>query len=92
MTKYQTSSIRVARVAVIVIFAVIAIGFLSSRAASAHCDGLDGPVVKAAQKALQTGDVNQVLIWVRPQDEDEIKAFSAQAQPASAGVRRPLLF
>jgi hypothetical protein len=33
----------------------------------------DGPVVKAAQRDLQTGDVNQVLVWVRPQDEDEIK-------------------
>ena len=73
MTRYRTSSIRVARVAVIVIFAVIAIGFLSSRAASAHCDGLDGPVVTAAQRALETGDVNPVLIWVRPQDDDEIK-------------------
>jgi len=73
MTSYRTSSIRVARVAVIVIFAVIAIGFLSSRAASAHCDGLDGPVVTAAQRALETGDVNPVLIWVRPQDDDEIK-------------------
>lgn len=73
MTKYRTSSIRVARVAMIVIFAVIAIGFLSSRAATAHCDGLDGPVVTAAQRALETGDVNPVLIWVRPQDDDEIK-------------------
>ena len=92
MMKHQTSSARMARVALIAALAVIAVGFLAVRAASAHCDGLDGPVVKAAQKALQTGDVNQVLIWVRPQDEDEIKAFSAQAQPASAGVRRPLLF
>ena len=91
MMKHQTSSARMARVALIAALAVIAVG-LAVRAAPAHCDGLDGPVVKAAQKALQTGDVNQVLIWVRPQDEDEIKAFSAQAQPASAGVRRPLLF
>ena len=73
MTSYRTSSIRVARVAIIVIFAVIAIGSLSSRTASAHCDGLDGPVVTAAQRALETGDVNPVLIWVRPQDDDEIK-------------------
>lgn len=70
MTSYRTSSIRVA---IIVIFAVIAIGSLSSRTASAHCDGLDGPVVTAAQRALETGDVNPVLIWVRPQDDDEIK-------------------
>jgi hypothetical protein len=26
--------------------------------ARAHCDGMDGPVVKAAQRALQASDVN----------------------------------
>ncbi|MBI2359889.1 MAG: hypothetical protein HYV04_13505 [Deltaproteobacteria bacterium] len=41
--------------------------------ALAHCDGLDGPVVKAAQKAVDTGNVNLVLIWVEKQDEAEIK-------------------
>jgi hypothetical protein len=30
-------------------------------------------VVKAAQAALESGDVNGVLIWVRPQETDEIK-------------------
>ena len=39
----------------------------------AHCDGLDGPVVKAAQKALETGNANLVLIWVQKKDEGEIK-------------------
>ena len=38
-----------------------------------HCDTLDGPVVKAAQKALDTGDVNLILIWVQKDDEVEIK-------------------
>jgi hypothetical protein len=41
-----------------------------------HCDGMDGPVVKAAQKALETGNVKLVLIWVQKPDEVEIrKAF-----------------
>lgn len=40
----------------------------------AHCDGLDGPVAKAAQKALDAGDVSLVLIWVQEQDEAEIRA------------------
>ena len=44
--------------------------------ALSHCDGMDGPVVKAAQKALETGNVNLVLIWVQKADEVEIrKAF-----------------
>ncbi|MBI2089910.1 MAG: hypothetical protein HYT78_14430 [Deltaproteobacteria bacterium] len=45
-----------------------------SDTAFAHCDGLDGPVVKAAQQALTTGNVNLVLIWVQKQDEGEIKS------------------
>jgi len=39
----------------------------------AHCDGMDGPVVTAAKQALETGDVNPVLIWVSKKDETEIK-------------------
>ena len=42
--------------------------------AYAHCDGVDGPVVKAAQKALGTGNANLVLIWVQKQDEVEVRA------------------
>ena len=41
--------------------------------ASAHCDSMEGPVVKASQKALETGNINYVLIWVRADDEKEIK-------------------
>ncbi len=41
---------------------------------SAHCDGLDGPVVKAAQKALATGHVNEALIWIQKDDEAEVRA------------------
>lgn len=40
---------------------------------SAHCDSMEGPVVKASQKALETGNINYVLIWVQAKDEKEIK-------------------
>jgi len=40
---------------------------------SAHCDGIDGPVVTAAKKALEKRDVNYVLIWVQKKDEADIK-------------------
>jgi hypothetical protein len=46
----------------------------------AHCDTLDGPVVKAAQKALETGDINLVLIWVQKKDEAEIKSAFERAR------------
>lgn len=41
--------------------------------AAAHCDGLDGPVVAAARKALASGDPNAVLIWVQTKDEAEVR-------------------
>ena len=39
----------------------------------AHCDTLDGPVVGAARKALESGNINLVLIWVQKKDEVEIR-------------------
>jgi hypothetical protein len=53
--------------------------------ASAHCDSLDGPVVKAAEQAIAAGEVERVLMWVRPEDEDEIRA----AFRRTLEVRRP---
>ncbi len=47
--------------------------FFRPQGVQAHCDGMDGPVVKAAQTALDTGDVNLVLIWVQKKDEADIK-------------------
>ena len=41
--------------------------------ARAHCDTLDGPVVKAAQKALAERNVNLALAWVQPNDDAEIR-------------------
>lgn len=57
---------------------VFALGFaaavLMPAAAAAHCDGLDGPVVTAARKALETGNLRLALVWVRERDEPEITA------------------
>ncbi len=41
--------------------------------ALAHCDTLDGPVVKTARIALAKGDVTPVLKWVQADDEKEIR-------------------
>ena len=45
------------------------VGLFQPKQAIAHCDGLDGPVVKAARNALEMGNVNLVLIWVQKKDE-----------------------
>jgi hypothetical protein len=50
----------------------------------AHCDGMDGPVVTAAQKALDAGNVDLVLIWVQKADEAEIR----QAFERTVAVRQ----
>jgi hypothetical protein len=63
-------------VALAVLFTALA---LAPTSALAHCDGMDGPVVKAAQKALETGNVNLVLIWVQQADEAEVRKAFAQA-------------
>ncbi|HET8539900.1 MAG TPA: DUF6448 family protein [Anaeromyxobacter sp.] len=58
--------------------AVVSLLALAPAPARAHCDTLDGPVVITARKALETGKLNPVLAWVRPQDEAEIKAAFAR--------------
>lgn len=40
---------------------------------NAHCDTMNGPVVLAAKNALETGNVNLILIWVQKGDELLIK-------------------
>src|SRR5574342_870173 len=57
----------------------ISLLLLSPTTARAHCDTLDGPVVKTARTALETGKVNPVLAWVRPADEAEVRAAFARA-------------
>lgn len=53
--------------------AFLAVLLLAPITTFAHCDGLDGPVVKAARQALDTGNVNLILIWVQKNDEAAIK-------------------
>ena len=51
----------------------------------AHCDGLDGPVVRAAERALASGNANFALVWVRPEDEPEIRSVFRQALAVRTG-------
>ena len=77
----------------ILLRAVVSIFLFTSAAQKlvfAHCDGLDGPVVRAAQEALDTGDVKRVLIWVQPQDEPEVRQVfdrTLAVRKLSAGAR-----
>ncbi len=51
----------------------LAVSLAWSGLAGAHCDTLDGPVVSAARKALDTGNASLVLVWVQKKDEAEIR-------------------
>lgn len=61
---------------IILTLTLFAVGFSST--AFAHCDTMDGPVVKDAQIALEKGDVTSVLKWIKKDAEPEIRsAFQA---------------
>ena len=60
---------------------IVAAGLLfgASQSAQAHCDSIDGPVAKAAQKALDTGNVNVALPYAPATAEPELQAAFAQS-------------
>lgn len=58
-----------------VMVAIITAGMLfQGQSAQAHCNSLDGPVAKAAYKALDNGNVNPVLAYAPATAEAEIRA------------------
>ena len=64
--------------------AVAAVAWMAP--AQAHCDTLDGPVVSAGRKALDSGNVNLVLVWVQKDDEKDIRdAFQRARSVRKAG-------
>ena len=56
-------------------WSVVALGvaFMPPARAGAHCDALDGPVVKAAQHALDTRNPAVALMWGQAGDEPEVR-------------------
>lgn len=62
----------------------LALLLIAPRVVLAHCDGLDGPVVKAAMKALDSGDVSLVLVWVPAKDEAAIEVAFAKTREVRA--------
>jgi len=55
----------------VLLFGVALVGL---NKAYAHCDTLNGPVVKDAQMALEKGDIIPVLKWVKKEEDPEIRA------------------
>jgi hypothetical protein len=74
---------------------LLLVGFSAAVApgtAFAHCDALDGPVVKAARAALEAGSVTKVLAWVPPERETELRdAFNRTLQVRRLGAEAQAL-
>ena len=68
-----------------VIGSVVAISIVfGGGSARAHCDGEDGPVAVAVQKALETGNINLVLPYAPAPAEAELKATFVEARNVRA--------
>lgn len=66
----------------------VVVAVLAPLPALAHCDTLDGPVVAAAKRALDTGNPAYALVWVKPAAENELLAAFRTARGAhDAGER-----
>jgi len=74
----------VPRLLLLTLTAALAVSLVGE--ARAHCDALDGPVVRDARLALEHGDPTPVLKWVEPEGEAEIReAFRAALAVRAAG-------
>jgi len=75
----------------VLIITIIAVLFGSNQL-FAHCDTMDGPVVKDAKKAIDQNNVNYVLKWVLPDDEKEItEAFKLMMKVRSLSPEAKIL-
>jgi hypothetical protein len=52
---------------------------LAPAASRAHCDGVEGPVAKAAERALASGKPDLALAWVQADGEAEVREVFAKA-------------
>lgn len=57
----------------ITLLVALLIAFHAPVQALAHCDSLDGPVVRDARIALEKADVTPVLKWVKEEQEQKIR-------------------
>jgi len=70
-----------------VLLLLIAGSFFFAKPVSAHCDTLDGPVINAARKAMEKDNVNYILVWVKPENEDEIRKALKRAKDKKKKAR-----
>jgi len=52
---------------------ILSLLILSTNVTFAHCDTMDGPVIKDAKIAIEKNNINYIFKWIQPQDENELK-------------------
>ena len=62
-----------------IIIILLGILVIVPNAGEAHCDKMDGPVAKAAKKALQSGEFQPIQIWVGTDQEGELRSAFQEA-------------
>ncbi|KAB2912913.1 MAG: hypothetical protein F9K29_17550 [Hyphomicrobiaceae bacterium] len=67
------------KIKALVVSALAAGLLLGPQSAQAHCDSADGPVAAAAQKALDTGNINLALPYAQAAAEAELRAAFARS-------------
>ena len=66
---------------------IILLLIASTNVSFAHCDTMDGPLIKDLKIAISKNNVNYALKWVQPENETEIKeAFSLAMKVRKLGV------
>ena len=68
---------KIARIGSTIIVVVLLL--LNPNVLFAHCDTMDGPVIKESLTALDKGDVTPLLKWVHKENEAEVKDSFAKA-------------
>jgi hypothetical protein len=65
---------------------IVALTLAIPAVADAHCDTMDGPVIKAAQAALASGDITPALIWIQPAADLEVREAFTGIEPSGTDV------
>ena len=71
-------NLRIGLVTSFILFLLI----LSTNVTFAHCDTMDGPLIKDARLAIAQNNVNYVLKWVSSENETEIKDCLLYTSPS----------
>lgn len=56
----------------ITIVSIITASLTFASVSFAHCDSMDGPVVKDAQRAIDAKNITPILKWISPEDQTEV--------------------